>query len=370
MGVGVYRDEHGKTPVMQAVRLAEAKVAQEQTTKSYVSTAGNAAFNAAISELVLGVGHPAATSGRAVTLQTPGGCGALRLAGDLIHLSNPKAVMALSSPTWPNHPALIKGALIATVDYPYYDREHNRLRFAPMLESIEALPAGSVVLLQPSCHNPSGEDLSGTQWDELASVLQRRGLVPLLDLAYQGLGDGLDEDAFAVRRLAARLEQVVITVSCSKNFGLYRERTGAVIYVGRTPGEVHAVHTNLMMLARRMYSMPPDHGAAVVAAVWGDEALRGVWRGELDAMRNRLHRLRHALAAALSERVAGRDFGFIARQRGMFSLLGVSPTGVELLRTKHHVYCAPDGRTNIAGLNDSAIDYLAKGVSEVIGAGG
>ena len=369
VGVGVYRDESGRTPVMESVRLAEARVVAAQQTKSYLSTAGNAAFNAAITELVLGADHPALADGRVVTLQSPGGCGALRLAADLVRSASPASVVAISQPTWPNHAALIGGASLQLVEYPYYDRATNQLLFPHMIAALEALPEASVVLLQPACHNPTGADLSAGQWDEISALLARRRLMPLLDIAYQGLGEGLDEDARVVRRLCAALPEVLVTVSCSKNFGLYRERAGAIIYVGRGPQEVHAVHTHLMMLARRMYSMSPDHGAAIVGELWGDAALRASWRTELDAMRTRLHSLRAALASELAVAVPGRDFSFIARQRGMFSLLGISRAAVDALRAEHHVYCAPDSRINVAGLSMAVVSRLASAVGAVVVAG-
>lgn len=365
VGVGVYRDEQGHTPVMQAVLRAEEHVAATQTTKSYVGTAGNAAFNAAITELVLGPTHEAVTAGRMVALQTPGGCGALRLAADLVRSANAEAVVAVSAPTWPHHAVIMGGALLKVAEYPYYDAATHTLLFGPMLAALEALPEGSVVLLQPSCHNPTGADLNAEQWREVAAVLERRRLLPLLDIAYQGLGDGLDADAAALRTLCATLPEVLVTVSCSKNFGLYRERTGAILYVGRSPGEVRAVHTHLMMLARRLYSMAPDHGAAVVGALWNDAALRALWRSEVDTMRERLNALRSALSAELGRVLPGREMGFIGRQRGMFSLLGLNATAVERLRSECHVYCAPDSRINIAGLSAASIAPLAQAIATV-----
>lgn len=369
VGVGVYRDEAGHTPVMQAVVRAEERVAAAQTTKSYLGTAGNPSFNAAILELVLGPEHPAVRDGRVVALQTPGGCGALRLAADLVHSADPATLVAVSRPTWPHHPVLIGGAGLRVVEYPYYDQPSRTVLFAQMLSALEALPEASVVLLQPSCQNPTGADLTVEQWAEVAALLARRRLLPLLDIAYEGLGDGLDADAAALRILCATLPQVIVTVSCSKNFGLYRERTGAILYVGGSPAETRAVHTHLMMLARRLYSMAPDHGAAVVGAVWNDAALRRMWHEELDAMRMRLKGLRAELAEQLELALPGRGFGVIAMQRGMFSLLGLPPAAVEALRVRWHVYCAPDSRINVAGLNSAAVGALAQAIAGVVGAG-
>jgi aspartate aminotransferase len=365
VGVGVYRDESGATPVMRAVRLAAERVAATETTKAYLPTSGNAGFNRAISDLVLGAAHPAVAEGRAVTLQTPGGCGALRLAADLVHLVAPQAPVALSAPTWPNHPALIGGAGLKTVAYPYYDAASHSLTFSAMLGSLAALPPGAVVLVQPTCHNPTGADLAAAQWEELIDLMKHRELLPLLDVAYQGLGEGLDADVHWLRRVTSEVPECLVTVSCSKNFGLYRERTGAIVYVGRSAAETKAVHTNLMMLARRMYSMPPDHGAALVAAIWADAGLRAEWQRELDAMRERLAGLRAQLAAALAVALPTRDYSFIARQRGMFSLLGLGPDVVEALRRDEHIYCAPDSRINIAGLSPVGIERLVAAIARL-----
>lgn len=366
VGVGVYRSEEGHTPVMQAVRIAEARVAATQTTKGYLSTAGNAAFNDAVMALVLGVDHPAVTDGRAVALQTPGGCGALRLAADLVYATKPGSVVAVSDPTWPNHAALIGGAGLDVVTYPYYSAATHTIRYGELLAAVTTLPRGSVVLLQPSCHNPTGADLDAAQWRELGDAMMRRELLPLLDLAYQGLGEGLTADVAALRHWCASFPRALVTVSCSKNFGLYRERTGAVIYVGQSAAEVHAVHTHLMMLARRIYSMPPDHGAAIVGTLWADAGLRSLWQGELESMRVRLNGLRVELAEEFARVMPGARFAHIATQRGMFSLLGLSPAEVVELRTQHHVYCAPDSRINIAGLSSARVGRLVAAVAEVL----
>ncbi len=366
VGVGVYRDATGATPIMESVLQAQALLAATQTSKSYLPTAGNAAFNRAITELVLGLDHVAVREDRAVTLQTPGGCGALRLAADLIHTANAKALVAVSRPTWSHHHALIGGAGVSIIEYPYYDHGTHTLLYASMLEALEQLPSGSVVLLQPSCHNPTGADLTPVQWHEIGALLLRRGLVPLLDLAYQGLGEGLLTDVYAVHHLASILPEVLITVSCSKNFGLYRERTGAVIYVGRSPADKHAIHTQLMTLARRLYSMAPDHGAAIVGTLWEQAALRQLWMAELEAMRRRVHSLRQHLAAQLKEASPLTDFEFIAKQSGMFSLLGLTQPQVEALRVHHHVYCAPDSRINVAGLNEESVARLAAAIAAVV----
>jgi len=365
LGVGVYRDSAGVTPVMAAVRKAEQRLLDGQLTKAYVGAGGNRAFAAFIEELTLGVSHPARAAGRVVTLQTPGGCGGVRLAADLIHRASHGARVLVSEPTWPNHRPLVTGAGLVVDAYPYYDPATGTLGFDEMLDALARLPAGHVVLLQASCHNPTGQDLTPAQWLTLADALERQQLVPLLDLAYQGLGDGLDADAAPVRLLAARLPEVLIAVSCSKNFGLYRERVGAVIAVARDTVQAGLVMNHLQILARRMYSMPPDHGAAIVASIAADPVLKAEWLVELEAMRVRVGTIRSGLAAALRGEFGSGRFDFIEGQRGMFSLLGLPPAAVAALASEHHVYIAGDSRINVAGLPETRIERVARAIRAV-----
>ena len=374
LGVGVYRDAGGITPVMAAVRLAEARVLARQTSKVYVGAGGNRPFAAAMEELVLGPAHPAhpaRSAGRVATLQTPGGCGALRLAAELVQRASPGATIALSDPSWANHVPLTSGAGLNVVSYPYYDAARARVLVEPMLAALERLPAGTIVLLQASCHNPTGADLAAEEWQAVAAVLERRGLVPLLDIAYQGLGDGLEADVAPVRALAARLPELLIAVSCSKNFGLYRERVGAVMLIAASAAAAAVGMGHLQALARRIWSMPPDHGAAIVAEIAGDAALRADWARELEAMRVRVASLRRELAAALrvtsQQPAASGRFDFIERQCGMFSLLGLPPAAVATLREQHHVYLAPDSRINVAGLPAAAVERVARAIRAVVG---
>ena len=369
LGVGVYRDASGITPVMAAVRAAEIRWLARQTSKVYVGAGGNRPFAACVEELVLGTEHPARKAGRVATLQTPGGCGALRLAAELVQRARPGTRIALSDPTWANHVPLTTGAGLKVVTYPYYDAVRARVLVEPMLAALEGLPAGAVVLLQASCHNPTGADLAAGEWQAVAALFERRGLVPLLDLAYQGLGDGPEADVAPVRALATRLPEVLVAVSCSKNFGLYRERVGAVMLVAASAAGAAIGMGHLQALARRIWSMPPDHGAAIVAEIAGDAALRADWARELEAMRVRVASLRGELAAALratSQNAADRNrFDFIATQRGMFSLLGLPPAAVAALREQHHVYLAPDSRINVAGLPTTAIERVARAIRAV-----
>ena len=367
LGVGVYRDAQGTTPVMAAVRAAEARLLATETTKSYVGAGGNRAFAAFIEELVLGAAHPARAAGRVTTLQTPGGCGALRLAADLVVGTRRGARVVVSDPTWANHRPLIGGAGLDVDTYPYYDAASGTLLPDAMQEALERLPAGTIVVVHACCHNPTGADPDAEQWRALAALCARRGLVPLVDLAYQGLGRGLEPDAWPVRLLAERLPEVLVAVSCSKNFGLYRERVGAVIAVTATAAQAAIVMSHLQALARRMYSMPPDHGAAIVAVIAADPALKAEWLTELEAMRIRIATLRRRLAAALAAGPGGGRFGFIADQLGMFSLLGLPPAAVGALAASHHVYAAPDSRINIAGLPEAQVERLAAAIRAVAG---
>ena len=366
LGVGVYRNDQGETPVLAAVRQAEQAVLSRQTTKAYVGPAGNLAFNAAMEEFVFGAAHPALTSGRIRTIQATGGCGSLRVGAELIRTANPEAVIYVSTPTWANHVPLLTGCGLRMEHYPYYDRATGNVDFPAMLAAIDKLPAGSVVLVHASCHNPTGADLNKTQWHELLEVIRKRDLVPYIDMAYQGLGIGMDEDAYGIRLFASELPELLVAVSCSKNFGLYRERTGALHIVTRTSAASEACLTHAVRIARKLYSMPPDHGAAIVHEVLTTPALRESWLAELTSMRERIAKLRKSLVEALSRTCPQRDFSFIGRQYGMFSFLGVDVNQVRALREQHHIYMMDDSRMNVAGLREDSIEYFANAVAQVL----
>src|SRR5579862_4798466 len=324
LGVGVFRDAKGDTPVLECVRQAEKAVLARQTSKTYVAPAGNAAFNQAMERLVFGADHPVFSAERLGSIQGPGGCGALRLGAELVRLAAPQATIHVSTPTWANHVPLLTGAGLKLERYPYYDAARGVINFGAMCQALEALPAGDVVLLHASCHNPTGADLSRAQWQELVPLFRRGGLLPYIDMAYQGLGTGQEEDAFGIRLFAAELPEVLVAVSCSKNFGLYRERVGGLHVVTDKPAAGLAALSHEVRVARSIYSMPPDHGAAIVNEILGNDALRGSWVRELGVMRERINGLRKQLVAQLHAAFPARDFGFIAQQRGMFSLLGLS----------------------------------------------
>jgi aspartate aminotransferase len=366
LGVGVYRDERGNTPILAAVRRAEAAVLAQQTTKSYVGSVGNPQFNRALEELTLGAAHPALASGRVRTIQAPGGCGALRLGAELIKASAARSVVHVSTPTWANHIPLIGGSGLKLANYVYYDATSGGLDFTGMLEALAKLSAASVVLLQASCHNPTGVDLTDAQWRELLSVFKQGSLLPFIDMAYQGLGRGIEEDAFGIRLFAAELPEVLVAVSCSKNFGLYRERTGALHVVAASAATADTALSQLARIARTIYSMPPDHGAAIVQEIMGNAALRTAWVEEVGAMRARMSGLRGEFVKQLSATYPQRDFSCIARQYGMFSLLGIDTAQVHVMRTGHHVYMLDDSRINIAGLSAGNLAYVARAVAQVL----
>ncbi|MEJ1965977.1 MAG: amino acid aminotransferase [Gammaproteobacteria bacterium] len=366
LGVGVYRNDKGETPILDAVRKAEAAVLARQTSKTYVAPAGNAGFNQSMEKLVFGEGHAALKAGRVRTIQAPGGCGALRVGAELIRLAYPDATVYVSTPTWANHVPLLTGSGIKLERYAYYDSATGGVNFSAMMDGLDKLPKGAVVLLHASCHNPTGADLSEAQWRDLLALVQKRGLVPYIDMAYQGLGTGIAEDAFGPRLFAAELPEVLVAVSCSKNFGLYRERTGALSVISQTTPSADAILTQLVRIARTIYSMPPDHGAAIVQEILTNDGLRGSWTDEVGSMRARIAGLRTEAVARLAKAAPQRDFSFIARQRGMFSYLGVTKDQVRELREKHHVYMTDDSRINIAGLKSDNIGYFADAVAQIV----
>ena len=368
LGVGVYRNDQGDTPVLQAVRKAEQAVLARQPTKSYVAAAGNPGFNQSMERLVLGDDHPALKGGRVRTIQAPGGCGALRLGAELIRVASPESVVHVSTPTWANHIPLLSGCGLKLERYPYFDTTTGGVKFDSMWATLERLPQRSVVLLHASCHNPTGADLNESQWRELLSLFKRRNLLPFIDMAYQGLGTGVVEDAFGVRLFCAELPEVTVAVSCSKNFGLYRERTGSLHVISETTPAADAVLTQLVRIARSIYSMPPDHGAAIAHEILDNSALREVWVDEVATMRKRIQGLRHDAVLQLSQTCPQRDFSFIESQRGMFSYLGITVDQVRVLQTQHHVYMTDDSRVNIAGLRRENIEYFAQAVGRVLAA--
>jgi aspartate/tyrosine/aromatic aminotransferase len=359
LGVGVYRDLSGNTPVLASVRRAEQAVLAAQSTKSYVAAAGREEFNSAVEELVLGTAHAVRRDRRARTVQTPGGCGALRVGAELIRAAAPTVAVHVSDPTWGNHTPLLGSSGLRLERYPYYDTAAHELRFDAMLERLDRAAEGDVVLIHACCHNPTGADLDLTQWQALAQLLKRRRLVPFLDVAYQGFAVDLDADVAGARLVAEQVPEALIAVSFSKNLGLYRERVGALIVVGENENRADAMLSHVLHIARSIYSMPPDHGAAIAAHIFANSALKGEWLGELAAMRTRITDMRELLAQQLRRASGAGTFEFIRTQRGMFSLLGVSTPAVDRLRDKHHIYMLADSRMNLAGIMPDNAGYVA-----------
>ncbi len=366
LGVGVYRDADGNTPIPAAVRDAERTLLASQSTKTYVGPAGNLEFNERIVEMALGSALASSLRERTATIQTVGGCGALRIGAELIHAAAPDAVIHVSDPTWANHEPLVGSSGLKLRRYPYYDPASYAVDFDRLMQHLERVPQGDVVLLHGCCHNPTGADLDASQWIAVAELLGRRGLVPFVDLAYQGFGDDPETDVTGLREIARRVPTLLLAISCSKNFGLYRERAGALAIVSANAAIARAIATHQARTARRMYSMPPDHGAAVAARVLGDASLRAAWLSELAAMVARMQALRVLLAERLQARRPDRDFSWLVRHRGMFSLLGIDAGQVARLREQGHVYVPPDGRINVAGVSEANVDRVADAVLRTI----
>ena len=362
LGVGVYKDATGLTPVMRAVKAAEHQIWENQDTKVYTGLIGDPAFSDAMIDLVLNKAVPRNTVAAAAT---PGGTGAVRQAFELIRMAKPDARVFVSDPTWPNHLSILKYLDMEIVPYRYFDNDTRGVDFGGMIEDIGQAHAGDVILLHGCCHNPTGANLNPTQWDAVIEVLLQTGATPMIDIAYQGFGDGLDEDAAATRRVVASVPECLIAASCSKNFGIYRERTGLLMAIASDPAAHKLNQNTLAFLNRQNYSFPPDHGARIVTTILNDDTLRSDWMAELEEVRISMLGLRTQLAEEL-QRVSGSDrFGFLAQHRGMFSRLGTSPDKVEALREKHGIYMIGDSRMNIAGLNAQTIPVLAAAILDV-----
>ena len=366
LGVGIYKDAQGRTPILVSVKRAEERILQEENTKNYLSIDGSPEYGAAVQELLFGADHEIIRSNRSITAQAPGGTGALRVAADFIATMFPGARVWLSDPTWPNHPSVFKAAGLTTAVYPYFDAANNGVAFAAMLAAIKQIPAGDVVLLHGCCHNPTGADLSLAQWQEVAAVVAERKLLPLVDFAYQGFGDGLDDDAAGLRALCTQVDELLIASSFSKNFGLYNERVGALTLVARNADAAEKALGHIKIAIRANYSNPPAHGAAVVTTVLRDPALRAQWEAEVTEMRERINTMRHLFVETLNEKGVTRDFSFIANQRGMFSFSGLTPEHVKALREKHGVYIVGSGRISVAGMTEGNMDYLCTAIADVL----
>ena len=366
LGVGVYKDEQGNTPIVGAVAQAQTRLLNSETTKTYITPQGVQGYIDGMLELLLGKGNQAILGQRVAAVQAPGGCGALRILAELLKRCNADAKVWVSDPTWANHIPLIGNAGLELAIYPYFDKATAAIKFDEMLEQLKLIPKGDVVLLHACCHNPTGADLTQAQWREVAAVAQQQGWLPFIDSAYLGFGDDLESDAFGMRLMVESVPEVIIAASCSKNFGLYRERVGLAVMITENSAQTPIVQSQIQAIARGIYSMPPSYGGALVDIILHDDALKAQWVNEVDEMRNRMRDLRAMLVNKLAEYGAPKDFSFVNQQKGMFSFLCITPEQVQAVRAQHSVYFVDSSRVNIAGINHHNVDPLAKALVSVL----
>ncbi len=363
LGVGVYRDADGQTPVPGTVKLAEKRLLETQISKSYIGTSGDPAFNASMQALTFDDVVP---DDRLITIQTPGGSGSLRVAAGIVLRARENPTIWVSTPTWANHVPLLGGAGLKLKEYPYYDNHKHVIDVDAMLETLLAAPKGDLVLFHACCHNPSGLDPSEEQWRAITDVLLERELVPFIDMAYQGFAKNLDDDAFAIRHMASLLPEMIVTSSCSKNFGLYRDRVGTLSVLAEGAVSVPILASQLSHYVRTLYSMPPDHGAAIVSIILNDADLRSQWVAEVKEMRDRMHSMRVLLNDALKVKAPGHDFSHLVRANGMFCFLGISAEQVGRLKEDYGIYMVDSSRINVAGITAENVDHLASSVAAVL----
>ncbi|UDM17493.1 amino acid aminotransferase [Vogesella sp. XCS3] len=366
LGIGLYYDEEGRIPLLPSVQQAEARRVAEAGPRSYQPMEGAANYRTAVQQLLWGAEHEAVQAGRIATIQTIGGSGALKIGGDLLKRYFPNVDVWVSNPTWDNHRAMFEGAGFTVHDYPYYDAATGGVKFDDMIACFSQLPAKTIVLLHPCCHNPTGVDLDKDQWRKVIEVVKARDLLPFMDIAYQGFGDSLDDDAFAIRAMTEAGVSFVVSNSFSKNLSFYGERCGGLSVVCGTAEEAGRVLGQMKATVRRNYSSPPTHGGQVTAIVMNDAALRAEWEGEVTEMRVRIKAMRQKLYEVLSAKVPGRDFSYFIKQRGMFSYTGLSPAQVDRLREEFAVYLVRSGRMCVAGLNSRNVEYVADAMAEVL----
>ncbi|WP_120512146.1 aromatic amino acid transaminase [Photobacterium salinisoli] len=361
LGIGVYRNSQGETPIMQAVFQAEQRLLDTQKTKAYVGLAGDEVFNQAMMDLLI---KDTSAYSRAAAVQTPGASGALRMLADLMHLAQPDTTVWISNPSYVNHKPVMEAAGLKVKFYPYFDTSTKQVNSEAMLAELAKAGPKDVVLLHGCCHNPTGADISFDDWKAITELANKNGFLPFVDIAYQGFGDGLEQDAAGLRHLADNVEEMIVATSCSKNFGLYRERTGAAIIISDSLKEAQKAKGRILQLARASYTMPPDHGAALVATVLNDASLTATWKSELTEMNQRLRSLRAGLTQAVRDN-GSEAFDFIEKHKGMFSVTGLSQDQIIQLRNEFGIYAVGDGRINIAGLQEQKLDYLAKALLSV-----
>lgn len=365
LGVGVYKDADGNTAILKSVKKAEQHLVDNQNTKTYISPAGNPEFNVLVQDMLIGADHPAVIDNRVSTFQTPGGTGGVRIGLEFVKACNPDANVWISNPTWPNHTAITKSLDLNPKQYRYYDIKQGAFQYQEMLEDLSGASRGDVVILHGCCHNASGADLSNEQWDELAGMMLEKGIVPFVDFAYQGFGDGIDEDTYAAKVMSTKLPEALIASSCSKNFAMYRDRAGAITLVSPNAAEHTKNASHMLSAVRANYSMPPDHGAAVVAHILGTPDLKAEWIAEVDEMRERVKKMRRTFVNKMSEKAPNSGFGYIVDQKGMFSYLTLSADQIQTLINDHSIFFMGNGRVNMAGLTDANIDYVTDAIASL-----
>ncbi len=365
LGPGIYKDETGLTPILTCVKAAEKFRTENEVSKVYLGSAGSSLFNEKITTLILG-DHKVIDENRVRTISTPGGTGALRIAGEFINRCKPGATIWVSNPTWANHQGVFKAAGLNIKTYPYYDYENKCLDFEGMADALKQIPKGDAVLLHACCHNPSGMDLNKEQWKQVAELANETGFTPIIDIAYQGFGQGLDVDAYGLRLMADTVEEMIICSSCSKNFGLYRERIGACSVIGKSASSADIMHSVMLTVVRVNYSMPPAHGAALVETILSSEELTAQWHEELKGMRGRISDMRQLLVEKLVANGVTRDFNFITTQNGMFSFLGIDKEQILRLQDEFGIYVVGSSRINVAGISPNNVDYLTQSIAKVL----
>ncbi|GGO70880.1 amino acid aminotransferase [Bowmanella pacifica] len=365
LGVGVYKDEQGRTPILHAVAKAQNILLANEDSKTYISPQGVQGFIDGMLELLLGKGHKTLIEQRVSAVQAPGGCGSLRILAELLKRAKGDLTVWVSDPTWANHIPLIGSAGLKIETYPYFDKDSASIKFDEMVACLEKVNKGDVVLLHGCCHNPTGADLTKEQWNKVLELAQQREFLPFLDIAYLGFGDSIDDDAYGLRLLADNLPEVIIAASCSKNFGLYRERVGLAAIISANRQTRDALQTQIQAIARAIYSMPPSYGGALVDIILNNDELKALWQDEVTEMRERMQTLRRLLADKIKEK-SGNDFDFITRQKGMFSYLCISPEQVKKMRSDYAIYFVDSSRVNIAGISHSNVDYIADALVAVL----
>lgn len=366
LGVGVYKDEQGNTPIMGAVSAAQQRLIQSETSKTYITPQGVQGYIDNMLSLILGKDCAAVLADRVAAVQAPGGCGALRVLAEVVKRADSDARVWVSDPTWANHIPLIGDAGLTLETYPYFDKASASIKFDEMMDALKQVKKGDVVLLHGCCHNPTGGDLTKQQWQSVLEVAQQQGFIPFVDLAYLGFGDSIEDDAYGLRLLVDNLPEVIIAASCSKNFGLYRERVGLAAIVCEDSKNKKIVQSQIQSVARGIYSMPPSYGGQLVNIILSDATLTSQWKEEVDAMRERMKSLRQLLVKHLHEQGSNKDFSFVEQQKGMFSYLCITPEQVREVREKYSVYFVDSSRVNIAGINQNNVEPLAKALVSVL----